>query len=179
MHKAHIMLFFGFFAAVFLLCAAAEWLFAKEALRHVRGQSKSRSEPNLLGDGVGDLFGRARLDARDEPSVYGAPDYLVERDRLLPVDYRRHEDGRACGAVRLRPDFVEQNGFLHSLCLLVCAFALNPGGRLKDAQSAVRPVWRHPPPKSKSPPPRGVNRRCPRGHEPRTPGDVSPVPPGA
>ena len=48
MHKAHIMLFFGFFAAVFLLCAAAEWLFAKEALRHVRGQSKSRSETNLL-----------------------------------------------------------------------------------------------------------------------------------
>ena len=48
MHKAHIMLFFGFFAAVFLLCAAAEWLFAKESLRHVRGQSKSRGETNLL-----------------------------------------------------------------------------------------------------------------------------------
>lgn len=44
----HIMLFFGFFAAVFLLCAAAEWLFAKEALKYVRGQSKSRGETNLL-----------------------------------------------------------------------------------------------------------------------------------
>ena len=42
------ILFFAFFATVFLLCAAAEWLFAKEALKYVRGQSNSGGEKNLL-----------------------------------------------------------------------------------------------------------------------------------
>ena len=48
MHKEHIMLFFGFFAAVFLLCAAAEWMFAKESLKYARGQSRSKGEKYLL-----------------------------------------------------------------------------------------------------------------------------------
>lgn len=47
MCNAHIM-FFGFFAAVFLLCAAAEWMFAKESLMYAHKWSKSKGEKHLL-----------------------------------------------------------------------------------------------------------------------------------
>ena len=42
------ILFFAFFATVFLLCAAAEWMFAKNAMKYALRQSKNIDKKHLL-----------------------------------------------------------------------------------------------------------------------------------